>query len=128
MENFGVPKSTLCIFLNIIFPSLKCSSLKHLWDLIVFGKTKKIIVREVITKKVVKNKTGNKTYLLKDKESHIVATSEIYGANELPRDIYTFTNELQQVLHDVGKRIISNIIKSKSTQRYDCRLIQRVNR
>ena len=67
LENFGVPKSTLCRSLNLIFLSLKCSSLKHMWDLIVVVKISKIIVREVIVKIVFQNKSGNKTYLLKDK-------------------------------------------------------------
>ena len=38
-----------------------------MWDLIVVVKISKIIVREVIVKIVVQNKSGNKTYLLKDK-------------------------------------------------------------
>ena len=54
---------------------------------------------------------GNKTYHLKDEEAYIVATSEIDGAHGLPRDIQTFTNGLQQVLHDVGGRSIGNGIK-----------------
>ena len=70
---------------------------------------------------------GNKNYLLKDKEAYIVATSEIYGAHVIPRDIHTFTDELQQVLHDVGVWIVINDIKPLSAQRYACRLIQRVN-
>ena len=41
--------------------------MKHMWDLIVVVKISKIIVREVIVKIVVQNKSGNKTYLLKDK-------------------------------------------------------------
>ena len=40
----------------------------------------------------------------------------------------TFPNELQQVLHDVGKRRTGNGIKPKSAQRYFHRVIQRVNR
>ena len=38
-------------------------------------------------------------------------TSEIYGAHGIPIYIQTFTDELQQVLHDVGGRIIGNGIK-----------------
>ena len=66
------------------------------------GKITKRIVREVIDKIVVKEKRGNKNYLIKDKEAHITETSEIYGAHGIPIDIQTFTDEIQQVLHDVG--------------------------
>ena len=72
------------------------------------GKITKRIVIEVIAKIFVKNKSENKNNLIKEEESYIVATSEIDGAHGLPRDIETFTNELQQVLHDVGKIIIGN--------------------
>ena len=57
-----------------------------------------------------------------------MATSEIDGAHGLPRDIVAFTNELQQVLHDVGKLIIGNVIKPQSAQRYTHILIQCVDR
>ena len=50
------------------------------------------------------------------------------GAHGLPGDIETFTNELQQVLYDVGKQIIGNGIKPQPAQRYSCRLVQRVNK
>ena len=40
----------------------------------------------------------------------------------------SLTNELQQVIHNVGKQNISNGIQSKYTQRYDHRVIKRVNR
>ena len=44
------------------------------------------------------------------------------------RDIHTFTDKLNQVLHDVGRKIIDNGIKPSSAQKYARRLIQRVNR
>ena len=46
--DFGVPNSTLTYLLNVLFAPLKCSSLKHLWDLMGVGKITKRIVREVI--------------------------------------------------------------------------------
>ena len=55
-----------------------------------------------------------------------MATSEIKGAHGLPRDIVRFTNEVQQVLHDVGKQSISNGIKPKSSQRYAHRVINSI--
>ena len=79
LENVGVPKSTLTRFLNVILPSLKCSSLKHLWDLMGVDIITKRIVREVIAKIFFKNKSGNKTSLLKKEDVYIVATSEIDG-------------------------------------------------
>ena len=78
------------------------------------GKITKIIVREVIDKIFVKEKWGNKTYLIKDKEAYIMETSEIDGAHGIPIDIQTFTDDLQQVLHDVGGQIIGNVIKPES--------------
>ena len=68
-----------------------------------------------------------KTYLIKYRESYIVSTSEIYVAHVIPRDIASFTNELQQVLHDVGKGSIGNVIQPKSARRYSHSVIQRVN-
>ena len=72
--NNPVPKSTLTYFLDVIFLPLKCSSLKHLWNLMGVGKIKNRIVREVTKQLVVKKKRRNKTYLLKDEEAYIVAT------------------------------------------------------
>ena len=40
-----------------------------MWDLIGVGKITNIIVREVIDKIIVKKKSVNKTYLLKDEEA-----------------------------------------------------------
>ena len=57
-----------------------------------------------------------------------MATSKVDGAHGIPRDIHTFTDELQQVLHDVGKKISGNCIKPSSAQGYDRILIQHANR
>ena len=119
---------TLWITLNIIFPPLKCSFLKHLWDLLGVGKITNKIVREVIAITVVNNITGTKTYLLKYKEAYIVATSEMEGANWLPRDAISHSNELQQVLCGVGKKSIGKEIKHNSTQRYARRFVKQVNK
>ena len=54
-------------------------------------------------------------------------TSEIDGSHIIPRDIQTFADKLQQVIYYVGGRIISNIIKPSSAQRYSHILIQRLN-
>ena len=72
------------------------------------GKITKIIVREVIDKIVVKEKRGNKNYLIKDKEAYTVSTSDIDGANGILRDLQTFPGKLQKLLHELGGRIISN--------------------
>ena len=76
--------------------------MKHILYIMGIGKITKRIVREVIDTIFVKGKGGNKTYLIKDKEAYIMETSEIYGAHGIPIDIHTFTDEIQQVLHDVG--------------------------
>ena len=56
-----------------------------------------------------------------------MVTSEIDWVNELSKDIQTFTNELQQVLHGLGGQIFGNCIKPSSAQRYSDRLMQCVN-
>ena len=91
------------------------------------GKITNRIVRELIEKIVVTKKRGDKTYLLKDEEEYIVSKSEIDGAHGLPRDISSFTNELQQVIRDVGKQIIGNGIQPQYSQKYAHRFIQHVN-
>ena len=40
----------------------------------------------MMSKIVFKNKSGDKTYLLKDNEAYIVEASEIYGTPGIPRD------------------------------------------
>ena len=55
-------------------------------------------------------------------------TSEIDDVNGLPRYTRSLANELQQVLHDVGKRSIVNLIKHKSARRYTHRVIEKVNK
>ena len=57
----------------------------------------------MITLTEFKNISVPKTYLLKDEEAYIVATSEMESAHGLPRDIICLANELQQVLHDLGR-------------------------
>ena len=57
----------------------------------------------------------NKTYLLKYKEAYIVATSEIDESHVIPRYIHTFTDKLQQVIHEVSVQIIGNSTKLSSS-------------
>ena len=59
-------------------------------------------VRNTISENNVQQKLVQQTYLLKDKESYIMATSEIEGAHVLPRDTTPISNEFQQVLRGVG--------------------------
>ena len=93
-------------------------------DIIGVGKITKKIVREVIALTVINNKSGPKTYFLKDKEAYTVATSEIDGTHGLPRDILSLTNELQKLIHELGKRSIDNGIQPKSAQIYVHRVIE----
>ena len=53
-EKFGVPKTSLKMYPNLIFPSLNCSSLKHLWDLMSLGEISNKTVRKTITENIVK--------------------------------------------------------------------------
>ena len=66
-DSFGVPNNFLKRYLNVIFPPLKCSSLKHLWYLTSLDKISNKTVRKTITEKIVKQELGNKYYLLRDK-------------------------------------------------------------
>ena len=107
-DNFDVPKTSIQRYRNLIFSPLKCSSLKHLWYLMSLGKISNKTVRKTITENIVKIKLGHKSYLLKDKEAYIAETIEIEGAHALRRDTTTISDELQQVLHDVGHQDTNN--------------------
>ena len=69
LENFGVPKPTPWCNLNVIFPPIKCSSVKHLWDLTAVGKFTIKIYIGVISLKTIKIKIGTVNYLLRYKEA-----------------------------------------------------------
>ena len=56
------------------------------------------------------------------------ATTEIEGAHGLPRDTSTISDELQQVLHGVGRQDANISIKTNSALMYACRVIARVNK
>ena len=73
LKEFGVPKTTLCKTLNVLLPTLKCSYLNYLWDLIEVVKLTSQRVIEVIRLTKI-NKIGRSTYLLRDKEAYIVVT------------------------------------------------------
>ena len=74
-DDFGVPKTTLQRYLNVIFPSLKYSLSKHLWYLMSLGEISNKTVRKTITENIVKNELGHESYLLKEEEAYIVATT-----------------------------------------------------
>ena len=82
----------------------------------------------MIDKIVVNKKRRKETYLLKNEDVYIMATSEIDGAHGIPRYLQNFTNELQQVLHELILKIIGNGIKKESVQSYSRRLIKYLNK
>ena len=127
-DNFGVPKTSLKRYLNVISPSLKFSSLKHLWYLMSLGEISNKTVRKTITENIVKQELGHKYYLIKDKEAYIVETTEIEGANGLPRDTKTISDDLQQVLHVMGRQDANKTITPDSELRYYRRVIGSVNK
>ena len=57
-----------------------------------------------------------------------MATTEIEGAHSLPRDTSTISNELQQVLSDMGHQDTNNIIQTHSALRYARIIISRLNK
>ena len=67
-DNLGVLNTSLQIDMNLIFPPLKCSSLKHLWYLVSLGKISNKTVRKTTTENIVKQYLGHKYYLLSDEE------------------------------------------------------------
>ena len=77
----------------------------------------------MITIKAAKKITGTRTYLLRYEEAYILATSGMDGAHGLPRYTISLTNELQQVLYDIGKKIIVNVIRHNYEKRYAHRVI-----
>ena len=94
-ENCGVPNNSIQSYLNVIFPTLKGSSAKHLWYLVSLCEISNKTIRHGITENIVKQKLGHKSYLLKDEEAYIVATTEIEGAHGFPRDTTTISDEIQ---------------------------------
>ena len=57
-----------------------------------------------------------------------MATLEIEVAHGLPRDSTSVSNEIQQVLHSVGRRDANKTIKTHYTLRYARRVIARVDK
>ena len=74
-DNFGVPKTSVQRYLTVIFPPLKCSLLKHLWYIVTLGKISNKTLRKRITENIVKQELVHKSYILRDKEAYIVATT-----------------------------------------------------
>ena len=103
LDEFGVPKITLWYTLNALFPPHKCSSLKHLGDLISVSKVMRQRFREVIFLATIKNTIGRPTNFLRDKEAYIVTTEEIKGAQVLPKYTISLKKDLKKVLHFIGK-------------------------
>ena len=78
-----------------------------------------------MTENIVKQELGHTYYLPKDEGAYIVTTTEIEGTHGLPRDTNTISNELQQVIHGVGRRYANKTITSPSTLMYDSRVTER---
>ena len=74
-DNFGVTKTSLQRYMNVIFLPLIFPLLKHLWYLISLGEINNKSVRRAITENIVKQKSGHRTYLLEDEEAHILETT-----------------------------------------------------
>ena len=56
-----------------------------------------------------------------------MATSDMEGVYGIPRDTISIKNELQQVLHLVGKIRIIDEIKQNPTYKYSRRVVVLVN-
>ena len=96
--------------------------MKHQWGIISVGNFIRKRVREVISLTTIL-KMGIPNKLLIDTESYIMATAEMEGVYGIPSDTISIKNELQQVLHLVGKISIVDDIKQNSTYKYSRRVI-----
>ena len=114
--------------MNVISLSLKFSSLKHMWYLMGLGEISNKTVGKTITENIFKQESGHDSYLIKDEEAYIVEKTEIEGARGLPRDTTTISDELQRVLHGVGRRDVAKTITPDSALRYARRVISSVNK
>ena len=123
VQEFGLSKGTLCQILNVLFPPLKHTFLKHLWHLIAIGCVKKERVREVIGLTTIKNIIGRENYLLRDEESYILENLEMDSAHGLPKDTNITAPELQEMIHYVRKHGHINDISPKSAMQYSQRFI-----
>ena len=92
------------------------------------GKTNNKTVRKTIIENISKKELGHKFQLLKDKEAYIVAKIETKGARGLPRDTTNISDEIKQVIHDVGRRDANKTITPSSALRYAHRVIELVNK
>ena len=76
----------------------------------------------------MKNRIVRPTNLLRYKEAYIVATAEMEGSHVLPKYSIILSNDLQKVLHSVGKQNIVDEINSKSAIQYARKVVERVNK
>ena len=72
-------------------------------------------------------KMGIPTKKLIDTEAYIITKSEMEGVYGISRDTISIKNDLQQVLHLVGKIRIIDEIKQNPTYKYSRRVIFLVN-
>ena len=70
---------------------------------------------------------GEATTILIDTEAYIMVTGEIEGVYVISRHTISIKNDLQQVLHLVGKIRIVDEIKQHPTYKYSCGVIFGVN-
>ena len=100
--------------------------MKHQWGIITLGKFMREIVREVIILTIIL-KMGRPTKLIIDTEAYITARTEMDGVYGIRRDTISINNDLQKVLHLVGKISIVDEIKQNSTYKYSREVIFWVN-
>ena len=94
----------------------------------ILGEINNKSVRKTITEYIAKQKLGLKNYLLEDEEAYMLATTEIEVAHGLLRDTNTISDELQQVLSDMGRQDVNNSIKTRSKLWYARRVIDCLNK
>ena len=80
--------------LNILLPSIKFRSTKHLWKIIAIGCVNKETVRGMVRLTTNKIIILRGTYILRDEEEYIVATEEMDGTHGLSKYTIRLKNEL----------------------------------
>ena len=91
---YGVPKSSLNIDIQKIYPLLQSINLDHLQNRVEVGETSLGKVREIVKLKVQMKKNGQPTYLNEDEESLVIVPVGIEGGHGLPFDYHSVVEKL----------------------------------
>ena len=101
LKEYGVPKSSLTIYLRKIYLLPQSRNLNDFQNIFEVGGISRYKFREIGKLSVNMNKSGRRTYLNEDKESLVVASAEIEGIHGLPFDCPSVAGQLQNFVKAV---------------------------